>query len=363
MKKVIFAFLLLQLCACEGYCISNKRIIKLLQREPDEVVDVLMCDKKWEGKFDYATILKTDTCYVMYYRVRNSGKYPYLSYCRAVSKDGIHWDKPDVGKIEFAGSTANNIISNKVDGVCVEFVDGTYWLLSDRTYSSSEQKRGLVLYKSNDGIIFEKYEKFNVPYFCDSQNGIIWDSTTKTFKLYLRSWYKSLKKDIEYHHTHGFYRSVSLFETPSLECTLPLGSSPLYLTGKTEPPSINKELPVVIENRSEDEDFDIYGAYVHKYREDLYIAYPINYYHTDDIKRGGEFNNDGYATIGFWTSRDGRMFKEVKRDYMTDGGNWMEFCIGHIETDRMFIHYYITFNGTHAKQARNNTIRARIHYK
>ena len=122
-------------------------------------------------------------------------------------------------------------------------------------------------------------------------------------------------------------------------------------------------MPVVIENRSKTEDFDIYGAYVNKYREDLYIAYPINYYHTDDMKRGGSLDNDGYATIGFWVSNDGRKFDEVKRDYITDGYNWLEFCIGHIETEDMFIHYYITFNGTHGKQTGNNTIRARIHYK
>lgn len=121
----------------------------------------------------------------------------------------------------------------------------------------------------------------------------MWDSTSKSFKLYLRSWYKSQNPDIDYH----------------------------------------------------------------------YIAYPINYYHTDDLKRGGKYDNDGYATIGFGVSKDGRQFEEIKRNYMTDGNNWMEFCIGHIETDDAFIHYYISFDGTHANQAEKNIIKARIHYK
>lgn len=363
MRRGLFALFAFLICSCNGYGLSNKRIIDLLQREPDKVVDVLFCDKPWEIKFDYATILKTDTCYVMYYRARNSKEYPRLNYCRAISKDGIHWVKPNIGKVEFDGSTENNIVTGKVDGVCVEYVNGTYWLLADRTFYDKKQKRGLVLYKGDDGIYFERYEKFNVPYFCDSQNGLMWDSTSKTFKLYLRSWYKSRNPDIDYHHTHQCYRTVSLLETPTLNYSLPVGASAWYNSGKSEPPSLNKELPVVIQNRSNSEDFDIYGAYVHKYRKNLYIAYPINYYHTDDLKRGGKYDNDGYATIGFWVSKDGRKFDEIKRNYMTDGNNWMEFCIGHVETDEMFIHYYISFDGTHANQKINNTIKARIHYK
>ena len=355
--------MVLLLFSCDGYCISNKRIIKLLQKEPDKVVDVIVCDKPWEVRFDYASIVKADTCYVMYYRARNNGGYPHFTYCRAVSKDGIHWDKPSINQVVFDGAKDNNIVTGAVDGVCVEYVNGVYWLLADRTYGTSEQKRGLVLFRSEDGIRFERYDRFNVPYFCDSQNGLLWDSTTKTFKLYLRSWYKSPNRNRVYHHTHGFYRAVSLFETPTLDCSLPLSESPLYLTGKTEPPAINKELPMVFENLSASEDFDIYGAYVHKYRKKLYIAYPINYYHTDDPKRGGKFDNDGPATIGFWVSKDGRKFKEVKRDYIKDGDNWIEFCIGHIETDDMFIHYYISFDGTHANQKTHNAIKARIHYK
>ena len=364
MNKKYLILLLSCLCSyCAGQTLANSDVISILKSEPDTVMDVLQCDKPWELKFDYATILKTDSCYVMYYRVRSSKHSPKLSYCRAVSEDGLHWAKPDVGIVGFNGSRDNNIISDIVDGVAVEYVNGVYWLLSDRTYVENSQKRGLVMYRSDDGIHFERYEKFVVPYFCDSQNCFFWDSTTNTFKIYLRSWYKSQNPKIDYHHTHRLYRGVSLLEIPSLDYTLPIGNKPLKLSGKKEPPSISKELPMVIMNRSKSEDFDIYGGYVHKYRDNLYIAYPINYYHTDDKKRGGERNNDGYATIGFWTSNDGRSFKEVKRDYMTDGKNWMESCIGHIETEEMFVHYYITFNGTHVRQTWNNAIRARIHYK
>ena len=40
--------------------------------------------------------------------------------CYAVSEDGVHWEKPDLGQFEFNGSTSNNILPPSKDGM--EFV-------------------------------------------------------------------------------------------------------------------------------------------------------------------------------------------------------------------------------------------------
>jgi hypothetical protein len=346
------------------YGLSNKRIIKSLLDEPEKELEAISCDKEWEDRLDYATVLKVDSQYIMYYRAINYVKAPFVSYCYAVSTDGIHWDKPQLNLFSFNDSKENNIISNEIDGVSVTYVGGYYWMIADRLYDENNKViRGLRLFGSSDGIHFYRDSRLKVPYFCDSQNEILWDETSKTFKLYLRSWYKSQIPTIDYHHTHRLYRSVSLLEIPKLDYELSYSENPLYLQGKTEPPSLNKELPVVLKNNSQSCDFDVYCAYVHKYRDSLYIAYPINYYHTDDKKRGGKSDNDGYATIGFWTSKDGRKFKEIKRDYISGNNTWIEFCVGHIETDKMFIHYFIKYSGTHGTQSDKNAIWARIHYK
>jgi len=362
--KIVIAWILPILCICNGHGMSNKKIIDLLLSEPDKELDVLSCEKDWEWQFDYATILEIDDKYVMYYRAVNFKRFPYQTYCRVTSLDGIHWERENVCKFNYEGSTDNNIITDRIDGVSVAYVDGIYWLIADRRWDENNKLvRGMLMFKSTDGVNFEQYDNFKVPYYCDSQNEILWDKTSKTFKIYLRSWYKCQNPMIDYHHTHKCYRSVSLLEIPNLDYTMPLNPSAFYLTGKTEPPSICEELSVVLQNMSLSEDFDIYCAYVNKYRKSLYIAYPINYYHTDDKSRGGKLDNDGYGTIGFWTSKDGRVFKEVKRDYITNGNKWIESCVGHVETKDMFIHYYIPFNNTHEERALKNTIRARIHYK
>lgn len=352
----------MMLSSCSYSLLKNSEIISLLQRDPDVEIDVLNCEEDWEQQFDYGTILKVDNKYVMYYRAISFNVVPHELYCYAESEDGIHWVRTKTGVFNYMGSYDNNIITDRVDGVSVDYVDGTFYMLVDRVYDEkNEIHRGLGLYKSNDGINFERDNDFNVPFFCDTQNQLMWDPTSKTFKLYLRSWYDSKKPLIKYSQ-FSQYRSVSLLETPTLKYGLIPDENARHFTDM-KVPSINKELPVIMENTSVNLDYDIYGAYVNRYRDGLYIAYPINYYHTPSKKNGGKYDNDGYGTIGMWISKDGREFEEIKRDYITNGDKWIESCIGHVETDSTFIHYYIPFNNTHAERCVKNTIRARIHYK
>lgn len=356
----VFIFFIEVTCSCSDYLHND--VVNTLLSQPDEEKDVLICEKNWEDQFDYATILQVNGQYIMYYRSISFASVPHQLYCYAVSDDGIHWNRPNLGVFKFNGNRDNNIVTDRVDGVSVEYVDNMYYLLADRVYDDSNNvKRGLALFKSKDGIHFERDMDFDVPFFCDSQNELMWDSTSKTFKIYLRSWYDSINPLIEYNHFNA-YRSVSLLESPSLKISMKPGKDARHFTNKTIP-SINKELPVIFKNTSISLDYDIYCAYVNKYRKNLYIAYPINYYHTPNKKKGGKLDNDGYGTIGFWVSKDGRSFDEVKRDYITNGKKWIESCIGHIETKDMFIHYYILFNNTHQERPVKNTIRARIHYK
>lgn len=362
MKLISTIIYLLCTYSCCGQ--SNKEIISTLLEPPDKEMDVILCDKEWEQRLDYATIIKVDSQYVMYYRACNNGSYPHITYCYATSKDGIHWEKPLLNSFTYNGSKENNILTDRVDGVSVTYVNKTFWMIADRRFNQDNKKiKGLFLLSSKDGINYVFDDRLKVPFFCDSQNEILWDETSETFKLYLRSWYRSKVPTINYHHSNQRYRSVSLLEIPSLDYKMPYSNRHITSEGTIIHPSLKNELPIVLKNNSLNSDFDIYCAYVHKYRDKLYIAYPLNYYHTDDKKKGGNKDNDGYGTIGFWISKDGRHFRELKRDYITNGENWIESCIGHIETEKMFIHYYIPFKNTHVGENKKNTIRARIHYK
>ena len=223
------------------------------------------------------------------------------------------------------------------------------------------------LYKSSDGIRFSKVETFNIPYCCDSQNQICYNPIVGTWGIYLRSWYMSTNPNISYNHTDRLYRAVSLLETSTPELIdMPLSATPMWLWGEDSgiPPALSDELPKVMFNTSND-DYDIYNSCIHFYHDGSIISYPIIYWHLPEPPQGGVEYNDGYGKLGMWSSRDGRNFEIVTNNYMDPGNFWIEFALGHVETDEMLIHYYVKFHKTHGDWIldNNSQIVARIHNK
>jgi len=74
-------------------------------------------DAPWEGAGSgYHSVIHDGDVYRMYHRGSKLGvengrlKTGTQVYCQAESKDGIHWEKPNLGLFEHAGSKKNNII-------------------------------------------------------------------------------------------------------------------------------------------------------------------------------------------------------------------------------------------------------------
>jgi len=100
-------------------------------------------DKPWEARFDnlYANVIydqqdKIYKCWYSPFIVDNSAKgmtleqrkKPYsapdkreMAVCYATSKDGIKWEKPELGIVDFNGSMQNNIVWRKLSGI------GEHW--------------------------------------------------------------------------------------------------------------------------------------------------------------------------------------------------------------------------------------------
>ena len=68
---------------------------------------VVTATEPWENgrAYLYGTVLKDQDTFRMWYFSGYGGKELMLY---ATSKDGIHWEKPELGLIEIEGSTANN---------------------------------------------------------------------------------------------------------------------------------------------------------------------------------------------------------------------------------------------------------------
>ena len=86
--------------------LKNSRL-QLHRPEPREVV--LRHDAPWEGPFClYHTIIRDCDRYLLYYRGWQDPEEPAV-YCLAESHDGIHFERPNLGRCEWNESKKNNI--------------------------------------------------------------------------------------------------------------------------------------------------------------------------------------------------------------------------------------------------------------
>jgi hypothetical protein len=87
---------------------------------PREIV--MVNDQPWEGNgLNYVSMIQDGDTYRMYYRSGNTdplNQYKMITpevTCVALSKDGVHWERPNLRLIEFNGSKENNIVMIKTD--------------------------------------------------------------------------------------------------------------------------------------------------------------------------------------------------------------------------------------------------------
>src|SRR5690606_32428286 len=137
----------------------------LRMHHPNNEGPVLFFDKPWEGDFSaYCTIIKDGPYYKAYYRgVRDAGSDGRDSEttCIALSTDGIHWTKPELGIFELNGNKNNNIIlaeSAPVTHNFSPFIDKNPNCKPEEKYKAlgGTKKSGLIAYTSPDGIHWKK---------------------------------------------------------------------------------------------------------------------------------------------------------------------------------------------------------------
>ncbi|HJN16027.1 MAG TPA: hypothetical protein QGH10_11070, partial [Armatimonadota bacterium] len=111
----------------------------------------VVADRPWEDFIvnAWCTVMEDGGRYRMWYEAYDkSYKSDYdARYCYAESDDGIHWEKPSLGLVEFDGSKDNNILFGKLDGAAVH--GGTVFM--DPTASAEERYKFFFL---SDGAIW-----------------------------------------------------------------------------------------------------------------------------------------------------------------------------------------------------------------
>ncbi len=180
---------------------ASNRLHKPIPREI-----VIEHDAPWEGSGSgYHSIFKDGDLYKMYYKAWNiaiekgNANENVLYCCYAESKDGIHWQKPNLGLHQHEGSKDNNIVMARsqlgemtVDaGHPAVFKDENPAVAGDERYKAllaTSNPIGLLPFKSPDGIHWTQMtdKPIITDGAFDSQNLAFWDPVNREYRAYWR---------------------------------------------------------------------------------------------------------------------------------------------------------------------------------
>lgn len=176
----------------DHYLIDKLTGSHIIMHKPHDEGIVMYFDKPWEGLFcGYCTIIKDKEQYRFYYR-----GWPDISgsqyTCYAESKDGINWNKPNLGLCEINGSKRNNILLDTEPEThnFSPFLDSNPDARPDQKFKAlgGSSKSGLIPYASSDGIHWVKLQDESVikKGAFDSQNVSFWSESEGLYVCYFR---------------------------------------------------------------------------------------------------------------------------------------------------------------------------------
>jgi hypothetical protein len=303
--------------------IERMKGIQFSVNPPRKVKPVLFPDRPWDKRQvgPFANVIEHEGLLKMWYVVRGEGLW---THAYATSKDGIEWEKPELGQVEFGGSKANNMVLRNSTGQGSVFLDPVAPAHQRFKLTASDAAPGpgplgtiggggLFLLCSPDGIRWTEEYKV-LPFGVDTHNQLIWDARLKTYVAYLRGWNPG--------------RVVVRCEIPKDAVTGAWPHTPVrnprYLWRVFEGrenwlPALSTELPTVMAADERDPaDCDLYSPVVSIYpwAESVYLAFPSLFYHT--APPGTEkVSRTGPVEVHLAVSRDGiRWNRPQRRPYV-----------------------------------------------
>ncbi|MCD6221155.1 hypothetical protein J7K25_03230 [bacterium] len=286
---------------------------------------VLLPDKPWEAGGiigdSNISIIEDDGVYKLWYVVRGHKKSDisgaeikgfddktladYLSQarymlCYAISKDGINWEKPNLGIFEYEGSKRNNIVFAARLG-CTVFKDPTapaeerykmiygggprlpHVHLKDNIPTKNIY-HAIYGATSPDGIHWKSYKEPIIPWYTDTTNVCYWDEEIKKYVAFVR-WNENMVyedgKTVIPESGNWKYRAIGRTESEDF---------------KNFPPPTKIMEPSVEEREPYETGLDYYNSSAVKYpfAKSTYFLFFSIFYHNSDM-----------LDVHLATSRDG----------------------------------------------------------
>lgn len=250
------------------------------------------------------------------------------------SKDGVHFESPDLGR-EFEGQ--RNIVIQDPVGLGTIFVDPNAPPEERIKYFSGYRGRGQYVYSSPDGYRFTRNETSALPMRGASQSIVYYDEQRQKYVGYHRSdMYDTVGGHTErcsvMSETTDLmrpwpFRPVSQAEQAERSKTARVDKrNPWYLdNGPVTPPGFGLEFPRVVAPSDELDPpgIDVYVPKCIKYAwaPDTYLAFPLFYYHYHgegprtrrELGRKARKTGSGPLETQVATSRDGIHWRRFPR--------------------------------------------------
>lgn len=319
---------------------------------PTDVRRVLKAERPSEalGFIFYGSVVDDGGTVKLFHGSYDADKKKHFSL--ATSKDGIHFERPDLGLTEYHGNTANNILPvHAVEaGVFLDPhapAEKRYRLLFTQHWPDPE-KAGVYVASSPDGIHWNVGENRVLPFAPDSQHTGLWDEKLGKYVIYVRAW--------------NPVRCVARVETADLEAPWPYDASvpPHYIWGKEKIPTPSRELPTVMAPDSRDpENVQIYtsAAVRYPFAPEVYLAFPAAYllFKGSEWKARALNSNDGTFDVQFASSRDGITWERWRKPYIAAGLHdgldlrLVSMCQGMVRRGSLLHQYFIGWPQTHGR--------------
>ncbi len=191
----------------DDYLIDTMNKAALRLNPPQRRECVLKMDKPWEGSGSgiYSVVFKDGDIYRMFYRAtfpkseNDSSAGQGCAY--AESSDGINWERPNLGIIEYKGQDTNMVFTGKNAHNFSPFIDRNPDCKEDEKYKAvaGHHVGGLMGYKSSDCLHWEliqdkplftkgAFDSHNLAFYDTNYNKYVcysryFDATDKTFDL------------------------------------------------------------------------------------------------------------------------------------------------------------------------------------
>ena len=287
--------------------IESLRDIALTMNEPAKIGPVVLPDRPWEdrrvGFCD--SVVEHEGRFMLFYSCMAQDRGIFV--CLATSQDGVHWDKPSLGVIDFDGSKDNNIVLPD-QGETVVFLDPhgvpeeRFKCVSVR-YWPDPEKAGLYVHTSPDGVRWRICEERVFPLSPDTANMAMWDRQRGKYVAHIRVW--------------DSMRKVGRVEMDDIRKPWPFDplEAPYYIWGKDKIPVPSREVPLAFGyDESDPIPSDHYnsGAVEYPWADSAYLMFPAAYLHFPDPP-AGKYGNDGLLDIQLATSRDGVSYTRLSR--------------------------------------------------